>query len=380
MKQISVLLVDDSALVRQLTSNLLTREPGIAVIGTASDPIAALRHLETLRPDVILLDVEMPNMNGLDFLQVLRANPNTSQIPVLMFSSLTTEGCETTFKALELGAIDFVTKPKVDLRRGFDSLIQDLVFKVRAAAHSKRPQPRAAAEDGREMRPRRGLLLNQEAAAAAVGQQQPHSLIAIGSSTGGTEALREIFSSLPGTLPPIVIVQHMHERFTQAFARRLNCLGPVKVSEAQEGEKLESGHAYLAPGGFHLKVHRVAGYLRAKIVSEEAVHGHRPSVDVLFHSCVKATASRTLAVILTGMGSDGASGMLALHNCGAHTIAQDEASCVVFGMPKEAIAAGGVSTIAPLDEIAGASERWSRAGEGTLRLPKRLDFHAWKLW
>lgn len=343
MKTVTVFLVDDSALVRQLTADLLSREPDIEIIGTAPDPVAALQKLRTCKPDVILLDIEMPRMDGLTFLEVLKNDSQTSDIAVLMFSSLTELGCEVTLRALERGAVDFITKPKLDLRRGFQELINDLIYKVRAAALAKKPNDTSVQPSTQPIsRP-------PEVPSTA---RPSTSLIAIGSSTGGTEALREILKNLPDNLPPIVLVQHMHERFTGPFAQRLNQIASFKVSEACNGDKLESGQAYLAPGSQHMEVHKVGGHLRVRLTQTPAVNGHRPSVDVLFHSCAKAAGPNAVAAILTGMGSDGAKGLLAMRNAGAYTIAQNEASCVVFGMPKEAINVGAAVSVLPISAIA----------------------------
>jgi two-component system, chemotaxis family, protein-glutamate methylesterase/glutaminase len=368
MKRISVFLVDDSALVRQLTADLLARQPDIEVTGTAPDPIAALPKLKAAPPDVLLLDVEMPRMGGLEFLDVLRQTPETSAIPVLMFSSLTGQGCDTTLQALERGAVDVVTKPKLDLKRGFDALLKDLIFKVRAAAQSKRAIP---ANDALAQRKRDPLttvpLLNPFLREEPENPPAHVNLIAIGCSTGGTEALRRIFAGLRAGLPPIVIVQHTHERFIGPFAKRLDSIGPVRVKEADDGEKLEAGHAYLAKGASHLEVHLLRSQPIARISNSPAVNGHRPSVDVLFHSCAKALGSAAAGVLLTGMGVDGAKGLLALRQAGAQTIAQNEASCVVFGMPREAIALRAVVSVLPLESIAGQIHALTR-GSATARL------------
>jgi len=326
-RRIRVLVVDDSALVRQIMTALLTRDPAIDVVGAAADPYAAWDKIQRLAPDVITLDVEMPRMDGLTFLEkLMRAHP----MPVLMVSSLTERGCSTTLRALELGAVDFVTKPKVDITRGTGELVGEIVSKVKAAAAAI---PRLASYQG------------------------TYKILAIGASTGGTEALRELLCGLPPDAPGVVIVQHMPENFTRAFADRLNGLARIRISEARDGDRVLPGHALIAPGNFHMELARNGAEYRVRVFSAEPVNRHRPSVDVLFHSCARAAGQNAVGIILTGMGDDGAHGLLAMRTAGARTIAEDESTCVVFGMPKEAINAGAAEFVEPLPRIAQAALR-----------------------
>lgn len=322
--------------MRQLLTEILSSDPGIEVVGSAADPVAARDKILRLEPDVLTLDVEMPKMDGLTFLDTLmRAKP----MPVLMVSSLTERGCETTLRALELGAVDFVTKPKLDLRNGTLDMADLIVAKVKAAAHA-RVAVRRRTEPGR----------------APVPQIQPlaritHKVIAVGASTGGTEALREMLTALPADAPGMVIVQHMPEKFTAQFAARLDSLSRMSVREAANGDRVLPGHALIAPGNFHMEVIRSGAEYRVRVFSGPPVNRHRPSVDVLFHSCARTLGPHAVGVILTGMGDDGARGLLAMRQAGSHTIAQDESSCVVFGMPKEAIQCGGAEDVMALNRI-----------------------------
>ena len=337
-----VLIVDDSALMRQILSDLLGRDPTLDVVGTASDPYLAREKILRLAPDVITLDVEMPRMDGLTFLEkLMRAHP----MPVVMVSSLTERGCETTLRALELGATDFVTKPKLDVTSGTLQMAQEIVEKVKAAARAKLRAPHSAAIP---------LAAKTPPPSAPMSFRATHKVVAIGASTGGTEAIREVLTRLPADAPGIVMVQHMPEKFTLSFAERLNSLSKVNVSEARDGDRVLPGHALLAPGNFHMEVVRSGAEYRVRVFAGDAVNRHRPSVDVLFASCARQLGGNAVGVILTGMGADGAREMATMRRAGAHTIAQDEESCVVFGMPKEAIAMGGAAEVLPLDRIAPA--------------------------
>jgi len=261
---------------------------------------------------------------------------------VVMVSSLTERSCETTWRALELGATDFVTKPKLDVQSGTMQLAQEIIDKVKAAAHAK----------VRGVRRGPGLTLAAHPLpSATLSFRATHKVVAIGASTGGTEAIREILAKLPADAPGIVMVQHMPEKFTTSFADRLNSLSKVSVSEARDGDRILPGHALLAPGNFHMEVARSGAEYRVRVFAADPVNGHRPSVDVLFASCARQLGSNAVGVILTGMGADGAREMAAMRRAGAHTIAQDEESCVIFGMPKEAIAMGGAAEVLPLDRI-----------------------------
>ncbi len=342
MRQTRVLVVDDSALMRQLLAGILSQDPQIEVVGAAADPYAAWDKIRTLQPDVLTLDVEMPRMDGLTFLEkLMRAHP----MPVVMISSLTQQSCETTLRALELGAVDFVSKPRLDVTRGTAELAAEIVAKVKAAA-AARVQPRRPQRNG---------------AAAAAGTpprssllKSTHAVIAVGASTGGTEALREFLTGLPPDAPGVAIVQHMPANFTRAFAMRLDGLARIRVVEARDGDRLLPGHALVAPGDFHMEIVRSGASYGVRVFSGDAVNRHRPSVDVLFHSAARALGRNAAGVILTGMGNDGAHGLLAMRQAGARTFAQNEATCVVFGMPREAIALGAAERVAPLEDLAPA--------------------------
>lgn len=334
-----VLVVDDSALMRQVLTQILSSDPAIEVVGTAPDPFIARDKIKALAPDVLTLDVEMPRMDGLAFLErLMRAHP----MPVVMVSSLTEAGCDVTLRALELGAVDFVTKPRIDVRERIHEVAAEMVEKVKAAA-SARILPRRPAPAARPPAPRpAGLFRTTEA------------VVAVGASTGGTEALREFLSALPADAPGVVVVQHMPEGFTRAFAERLDRLCTVRVKEAEDGDRVLAGHVLVAPGSRHLRVVRDGAQVRARVSDDPPVNRHRPSVDVLFHAAAAALGPNAIGVIMTGMGSDGARGLLAMRQAGARTLAQDPDSCVVFGMPREAIALGAVEQIVPLARMADA--------------------------
>ncbi len=329
---VRVLIVDDSAAMRQLLKAILSTAADIDVIGTASDPFEAREKMKKLNPDVITLDVEMPRMDGLTFLdKLMRGRPT----PVVMVSSLTQRGAETTLRALELGAVDFIAKPTLDTLRGVQDQARDLIDKIRVAAKVR-------------VAPRTGAAL---AKPPATGLTFTHQLLAIGASTGGTEAVRELLSALPADAPGTVIVQHMPAGFTHSFAGRLDQYSAMSVKEAEDGDRVLPGHALVAPGGFQTEVIRSGAEYRVRVYEGERVSLHQPSVNVLFDSVARNVGRNSLGVILTGMGSDGADGMLKMRQAGSRTCAQDEASCVVFGMPKEAIARGGVDTVLPLGSI-----------------------------
>jgi two-component system chemotaxis response regulator CheB len=350
MSKIRVLTVDDSALMRQVLAQLLSRDRDIEVVGSAPDPFIAREKIKTLNPDVITLDVEMPKMDGLTFLEKLMAG---HPMPVVMVSSLTEAGCQTTLRALELGAVDFITKPKIDLREGMEEVAQDLIAKIKAAAMAKvgsrRPGTIEKGASGASSLASRLLPL-----ASSAMIKTTDTIIAIGASTGGTEALRAVLEVLPPNTPPIIVTQHMPERFTKTFADRLNQLCRISVKEAEDGDSVLPGHALVAPGSYHMTLVRSGARYSVRLNQNPPVNRHRPSVDVMFDSVARYAGANTIGVILTGMGGDGAKGMLAMKQAGAYTVAQDEASCVVFGMPKEAIKMGGVDKILPLDDIPAA--------------------------
>jgi two-component system chemotaxis response regulator CheB len=340
MKKARVLIVDDSALMRQVLQEILQSDRSIEVVGSAADPYVARDKIKALQPDVLTLDVEMPRMDGLTFLEkLMKGHP----MPVVMVSSLTEKGCDTTLRALSLGAVDFISKPKLDLKNGTLELAEEIIAKVKAAA-SARILPRKTATD--VAAPPDNVGLSQIRAT--------HKIVAIGASTGGTEALKDLLEVLPADFPGIVIVQHMPEKFTAQFAKRLDSLCKVRVTEAVDGDRVLPGHALLAPGGKHMELVRRGAEYRVSINQNEPVNRHRPSVDVLFRSVATQAGNNAVGIILTGMGNDGARGMLEMRNAGAFNVAQDEASCVVFGMPKEAIAMGGAHEVHPLKKIAAA--------------------------
>ncbi len=342
-----VLVVDDSALMRQLLTNILSNE-GCDVVGTASDPKVAVQRLQQLKPDVLTLDVEMPHMNGLDFLARLMRN---APMPVVMVSSLTDRGAETTLQALELGAVDFVTKPKLDVSAGTHALAEELGRKVRTAA-TVRVARRQAAPQLAELRPKLEPALIHTT----------DRVLCLGASTGGTEALTEVLCGLPPDAPGVVIVQHMPERFTKQLAARLDRVTSLHVTEATHGVRVLPGHAYIAPGNRHLRIVRSGATYVLSLSDEPPVDHHRPSIDVFFESAARAVGHNAVAAILTGMGADGAEGLKLMRDAGARTIAQDEASCVVYGMPKEAVALGGVERVVPLKGVASAMLKFAREG------------------
>ena len=362
MAPIRVLVVDDSALVRSLLAELINREPDMCCVGVASDPIVARELIRNLDPDVVTLDVEMPRMDGLDFLErLMRLRPT----PVVMVSTLTERGAEITLRALELGAVDFVAKPKIGVADGLRRLGLDITEKVRTAA---RAQVRRLAAPSSSHGA--GAVGAPSAPARPLGRLSTEKLIFIGASTGGTEATREVLVHLPADAPAVLITQHMPPGFTRSYAARLDGLCRMRVAEAVDGERVLPGHAYIAPGGLHLSVERSGSNYVARVRDGEPVNRHRPSVEVLFRSAARAVGPNALGVMLTGMGADGARAMREMRDAGAWTVCQDEASCVVFGMPREAIAAGAACEVLPLGRIATAIvERLrSTAGLATTRV------------
>lgn len=334
---IKVLVVDDSALIREVLSRMLTRDGDIDVVGTAKDPIDAREKIKALNPDVVTLDIEMPNMNGLQFLEkLMRLRPT----PVVMVSTLTKKGASETLLALELGAVDFVAKPSAEFEGGLDAFGANLRDKIRAAAKSD-VRGRSA---GRADAPK----VPVKTAAAPTG-----ALIAIGASTGGVEAIRTVLSQMPVDCPPIVIAQHMPPGFTARFAARLDEVCELTVVEAEDRMVLLPGHAYIAKGDYHLRVERSSGQLKTRLTHDELESGHRPSVDVLFESVAKTVGAMAVGAILTGMGRDGARGLKMMRDAGAYTVGQSQASALVYGMPRVAFEEGAVVEQAPIDAIAG---------------------------
>ncbi len=345
MKKIKVLIIDDSAVVRQTLVEVLQSDPQIEIMGTAADPYIASERIKEEVPDVITLDVEMPRMDGLNFLKIIMSQ---RPIPVVMCSSLTERGSETALKAIEYGAVEIILKPRLGTKQFLEESRIRICDAVKAAAQArvrpiqermKTPQPKLSAD-------------------AILSKPSPHAMlrttekvVAVGASTGGTEALRVFLEAMPADAPGIVIVQHMPEGFTRSFAKRLDGLCRINVKEAEDNDTVIRGRALIAPGNRHLLLKRSGARYYVELRDGPLVSRHRPSVDVLFRSAARYAGNNAVGVILTGMGDDGASGMKEMKDAGAYTIAQDEATCVVFGMPNEAIKKGGVSTVLPLDEI-----------------------------
>jgi two-component system chemotaxis response regulator CheB len=352
MKRIQVLIVDDSAVVRQVVSGLLADEPAIEVIGVASDPIVAMERMKARWPDVIVLDVEMPRMDGVTFLRKIMSERPT---PVVICSTLTEKGARTTMDALAAGAVAIVTKPKVGLKQFLTESAAELISAIKSAsqANMRRVSVRAplAAAGAPQAKLTADAILAPGSDRAMV--QTTEHIVAIGTSTGGTQALEEVLTALPRVAPGMVIVQHMPEKFTAAFASRLDGLCQVEVREAKSGDRVMQGRALIAPGGKHMMLRRSGAQYFVDVIDGPLVNRHRPSVDVLFRSVAKFAGGNALGIIMTGMGDDGAAGLLEMRNAGAQTLAQDEASCVVYGMPKEAVKRGAAGRIVPLGAIAG---------------------------
>jgi two-component system, chemotaxis family, protein-glutamate methylesterase/glutaminase len=348
-----VIVVDDSALVRSLLAEIINRQHDMVCIGAASDPLVAREMIRNLNPDVITLDVEMPRMDGIDFLgKLMRLRP----MPVVMVSTLTERGADVTLRALELGAVDFVAKPKIGVADGLKQLGADITEKIRAAAKATvRRLPHAstgtAAAGATGSAPAATAAATPRPAPTSVGRLSTEKLICIGASTGGTEATREVLTQLPADSPAVLITQHMPAGFTKSYAARLDGLCRIRVSEAHDGERVLPGHAYIAPGGLHMSVERSGANYVVRVRDGEPVNRHKPSVDVLFRSAASVAGPNALGVMLTGMGNDGATAMRAMRDAGSFNIAQDEASCVVFGMPREAINAGAVNEVLPVTRI-----------------------------
>jgi len=349
MKKIRVMLVDDSATVRQVLTKLLHEHPDIEVIGAATDPIFAMEKMKNAWPDVIVLDVEMPRMDGITFLKKIMAERPT---PVVICSTLTEAGAKTTMEALAAGAVDIVTKPKMGLKQFLLDSSAELVAAIRAAAiaNVRRGAPAPRQEVPAKMSA--DAILSPTASQAM--SVTTDKVVAIGTSTGGTQALEVVLRMLPRTVPGIVIVQHMPEKFTAAFADRLNSLCELEVREAKNGDRVLPGRALVAPGGKHMLLKRSGAQYHAEVVDGPPVNRHCPSVDVLFRSVAKFAGRNALGIIMTGMGDDGARGMKEMHEVGAETIAQNEETCVVYGMPKEAVKLGAVDRSLALEAIAPA--------------------------
>jgi two-component system, chemotaxis family, protein-glutamate methylesterase/glutaminase len=342
-QKIKVLVIDDSALMRQLLTVLLQQDPAIHVVGTAPDPLIAREKIKHLKPDVLTLDVEMPLMDGLTFLEkLMRLHP----MPVVMVSSLTEKGGELTLKALELGAVDYVAKPRDNLREGMQALADEICAKVHMAARAHvhiSPDPCAPIAD----------------IAAGPSAAANDRVVAIGASAGGTQAITQILTELPEHVPGIAVVQHMPPKFTTLFAAHLNARSRLNVREAQDGDRLQPGTALIAPGGLHMALRRDAHGYAVRVYHGAPVNLHQPAVDVLFDSAAQCARADALGILLTGMGNDGAKGLLAMRKAGAHTVAQDEATSVIFGMPEQAIKLGAARDVMALDRVAKRIVSWA---------------------
>jgi two-component system chemotaxis response regulator CheB len=347
MNPIHVIVVDDSAVVRQVMTEALSHDPDIKVLAAVADPLFAFERMKKQWPDVIVTDVEMPRMDGVTFVRKVMTERPT---PIVVCSSLTEKGAETTIQVLSLGAVHVVTKPKMGVKNFLQDSAESLIGAVKAAARAKVQRLAAAAPPGK-LQPKLSadaVLSTTETAAMA---RTTERIVAIGTSTGGTQALECVLTSLPRVSPGIVVVQHMPEKFTAAFAARLNTLCALEVSEARNNDRVLPGRVLIAPGGKHMLLRRNGARYLVEVVDGPPVCRHRPSVDVLFRSAAQSAGKNACGIIMTGMGDDGARGLREMHDAGAHTIAQDEESCVVYGMPKEAVKLGGVDEVMPLSRI-----------------------------
>ena len=352
---IKVLVVDDSALIRALLKEIIQADPELELVGQAPDAYVARDLIKQLNPDVLTLDVEMPRMDGLTFLEkLMRGRP----MPVVMISSLTEQGSEATFRAMELGAVDFVAKPKLGIREGMQAYAEEICYKIKAASLARLIPRQARVPTVQEP-------LVSHGPRPIIGTEK---LIAIGASTGGTEAIKDVLLGLPADSPGIVITQHMPPGFTRSFAERLNRMTRLNVVEAKGGERILPGHAFLAPGDKHLLVERSGANYVTRLSDAEPVRRHKPAVDPMFRSVAQCAGRNVIACLLTGMGKDGAQGMLEIRQAGGYTVAQNEATCVVYGMPREAVAIGGAEDILPLGDIAEALLQQARKRGGGNRV------------
>ena len=345
---IKVFIIDDSATVRQVLGEILCKAPGVQVIGAAQDPLFALKRMEKDWPDVIILDVEMPRMDGLTFLKKIMSERPT---PVVMCSTLTESGSATSIRALNAGAVEVVAKPKVNLKEGLSDSSKLLIHAVKSASVANMKRVRVNTAPVRPVSPKLTADAILPEGRHRIQTAPATRMVAIGTSTGGTQALEEVLTHLPANAPAIAVVQHMPEKFTRAFADRLNGICEVEIKEAEDNDVMRIGQVLIAPGGRHLLIRRLGAQLVAKIKDGPPVSRHRPSVDVLFRSVAVAAGKHALGIIMTGMGDDGAAGLTEMHDTGAITIAQNEETCVVFGMPGVAIERGAVDVVVPLEGI-----------------------------
>jgi two-component system, chemotaxis family, protein-glutamate methylesterase/glutaminase len=355
---VKVFVVDDSAVVRQAFIHLLQGDPEITLMGSAPNPLLAAPIIAKSRPDVLLLDIEMPGMDGLTFLRQIMAE---APIPTVICSTLTEQGSKIALDALSAGAVAVIAKPRLGLKQFLDESRRELVQTLKTAARSR---PRAQVSGTAQPVVAAGPVHAPAAASPVAGL---HALsmnkpVVLGASTGGTQAIEAVLTALPADCPGIVIVQHMPERFTAMYAQRLDSICAIRVREARDGDRVERGTALIAPGGLHMQLRKAGGQYFAVVADGPPVNRHKPSVDVLFQSAAGCAGRDALAIILTGMGNDGARGMKLMHDGGARTVAQDEASCVVFGMPMEAIRAGGVDSVIPLNKVAETIMQFDRRG------------------
>jgi two-component system chemotaxis response regulator CheB len=366
-RKIRVLIVDDSASVRMTLSEIIGSDPDLEVMATAADPYVAVERIRQEVPDVMFLDIELPRMDGLTFLRKIMSQ---RPIPVVICSSLAEAGSDTLMQALEAGAVDVVTKPRVDTAEFLKESRMRICDAAKAAAHAKfrgvhKPAPRLTVEA--KLNADAIIPPHSEARAASQRAKMPvtEPIICIGASTGGTEALREVLEALPATTPGIIIVQHMPEKFTNAFARRLNGICAMEIKEAEDGDVVQAGRVLIAPGNLHMALHRAGSRYTVNILEGPHVSRHRPSVDVMFRSASQTAGKNAMGIILTGMGDDGARGLLEMRQAGSYTLAQDEESSVVFGMPKEAIQRGGAAKVVPLNRVANEIISYARTAPGT---------------
>lgn len=350
MSKTRVMIVDDSAVVRKVVSQAISREPAIEVIGTAQDPIFALQRLQHEWPDVFIVDIEMPRMDGLTFLKKIMAERPT---PVIICSSLAAQGTQVAMEAIAAGAVSIITKPKLDLKAFLEDASNDIVSAIKAAARVNMSALRKLQTPAQPVAPKydASAVLGLSSHKGEQMYGTTHKLIAIGTSTGGTQALEAVLTRLPRVCTGLVIVQHMPEKFTALFAERLDSLCQIEVREARDGDRVRNGLALVAPGGRHMLVRRSGAQYCVEVRDGPLVNRHKPSVDVLFRSVAQVAGKNALGIIMTGMGDDGARGLKEMHEAGARTLAEDESTCVVYGMPKEAVRMGGVDKVLPLDRM-----------------------------